>query len=127
MTLIVDAANVVGSRPDGWWRDRAGAAARLLGRLAAALRTGALDGPILVVLEGAARAGAPAGSPTDGLRVAQAERDGDSTIVAETTTLMAGGELVTVVTADRGLRALVLEAGGSVLGPSWLLDRLPPP
>jgi hypothetical protein len=22
--LVVDAANVVGSRPDGWWRDRAG-------------------------------------------------------------------------------------------------------
>ena len=27
--LIVDAANVVGSVPDGWWRDRAGAARRL--------------------------------------------------------------------------------------------------
>ena len=33
--LLVDVANVVGSRPDGWWRDRAGATARLLGRLAA--------------------------------------------------------------------------------------------
>ena len=28
-TLVVDAANVVGARPDGWWKDRAGAAARL--------------------------------------------------------------------------------------------------
>ena len=27
--LVVDAANVVGSRPDGWWKDRAGAARRL--------------------------------------------------------------------------------------------------
>ncbi|MGL5866243.1 MAG: hypothetical protein ACRCYX_10300 [Dermatophilaceae bacterium] len=27
--LVVDEANVVGSRPDGWWRDRPGAAARL--------------------------------------------------------------------------------------------------
>jgi hypothetical protein len=35
--LIVDAANVVGSVPDGWWRDRAGAAARLRDRLAAAV------------------------------------------------------------------------------------------
>src|SRR5712692_7022544 len=26
LTVIVDAANVMGSRPDGWWRDRAGAA-----------------------------------------------------------------------------------------------------
>ncbi|WP_307182132.1 NUDIX hydrolase [Demequina sp. NBRC 110055] len=31
--LIVDAANVVGARPDGWWRDRAGATSRLLERL----------------------------------------------------------------------------------------------
>ena len=27
--LVVDGANVVGSRPDGWWKDRAGAARRL--------------------------------------------------------------------------------------------------
>ncbi len=26
VSLLVDAANVVGSRPDGWWRDRPGAA-----------------------------------------------------------------------------------------------------
>lgn len=31
--LVVDAANVVGSRPDGWWRDRAGATGRLLAAL----------------------------------------------------------------------------------------------
>src|SRR6266540_35998 len=29
LVLVVDAANVVGSRPDGWWRDRHGAAERL--------------------------------------------------------------------------------------------------
>ena len=34
MTIIVDGANVVGSRPDGWWRDRAGAATRLRDELA---------------------------------------------------------------------------------------------
>jgi 8-oxo-dGTP diphosphatase len=34
--LVVDAANVVGSRPDGWWKDRAGDAARLLSEIAAA-------------------------------------------------------------------------------------------
>ena len=31
--VVVDAANVVGSVPDGWWKDRAGAAARLRARL----------------------------------------------------------------------------------------------
>ena len=35
LTIIVDAANVMGSRADGWWRDRPGAAARLYGELAA--------------------------------------------------------------------------------------------
>jgi 8-oxo-dGTP diphosphatase len=33
LTIIVDGANVVGSRPDGWWRDRAGAAVRLRDQL----------------------------------------------------------------------------------------------
>jgi predicted RNA-binding protein with PIN domain len=30
---VVDAMNVIGSRPDGWWRDRAGAVARLVGQV----------------------------------------------------------------------------------------------
>ena len=29
VTIVVDVANVMGSRPDGWWRDRPGAAVRL--------------------------------------------------------------------------------------------------
>jgi len=144
--LVVDAANVVGSRPDGWWRDRAGAASRLVSALAEALSTGALDGPVVVVLEGAARAGAPAtgtdapgtddactdasgpvGARTDepGPRVVHAPADGDSAIVAEVNNLVAAGAEPTVVTADRGLRARVEAAGGNVVGPSWLRDRLP--
>jgi hypothetical protein len=124
-TLVVDAANVVGSRPDGWWRDRPGAAARLLDRLETALGTGAVVGPVVVVLEGAARAGAAAGrrSPP-GLTVVHADTDGDSAIVAEVSTLLAGGTDTTVVTADRGLRARVLAAGAGVLPPSWLLARI---
>lgn len=31
--LVVDVANVLGSRPDGWWKDRAGATTRLLDEL----------------------------------------------------------------------------------------------
>jgi hypothetical protein len=41
LTLIVDGANVVGSRPDGWWRDRAGAAVRLYDELAGLAERGA--------------------------------------------------------------------------------------
>ncbi|MFV2120913.1 NTP pyrophosphohydrolase, partial [Streptomyces sp. Act-28] len=51
--LIVDAANVVGSVPDGWWRDRRAAAERLRDRLvryAADGVPGLLEGPLEVVL-----------------------------------------------------------------------------
>ncbi|TWV48834.1 hypothetical protein FRZ03_12985, partial [Streptomyces misionensis] len=50
--LIVDGANVVGSVPDGWWRDRRGAAERLRDRLVAFARAGTaeLAGPVEVVL-----------------------------------------------------------------------------
>jgi 8-oxo-dGTP diphosphatase len=34
VTIVVDVANVMGSRPDGWWRDRAGAAVRLYAEVA---------------------------------------------------------------------------------------------
>lgn len=56
--LIIDGANVVGSRPDGWWHDRAGADRRLHGQLSAA------DWPedeIVPVLEGDTRRGYGAG------------------------------------------------------------------
>ena len=55
--LLVDAANVIGSRPTGWWRDRAGAARQLVDQLCDAVRVGSLPSPVVVVLEGAARAG----------------------------------------------------------------------
>ncbi len=77
--LVVDGANVVGSRPDGWWRDRAGAAARLHGRLAVADTS---YDEIVLVLEGQAKAGVPKG--TDGhLRTVHAAKDGDATIAGE--------------------------------------------
>ena len=44
--LVVDVANVMGSRPNGWWRDRVGAAGRLLGQLAALAQDG-IPGPLL--------------------------------------------------------------------------------
>ena len=31
--VFVDGNNVMGSRPDGWWRDRAGAARRLVAEI----------------------------------------------------------------------------------------------
>jgi hypothetical protein len=117
--LIVDAANVVGSVPDGWWRDRAGATVRLRDRLApvAAAGVAGIAPPVEVVLvvEGAAR-GVP---PIEGVRVIAAPRSGDDAIVD-----LVGGEPAdrtrVVVTADRQLRERVQRLGASVLGPGAL-------
>jgi hypothetical protein len=57
VTLIVDGANVMGSRADGWWRDRAGAMARLHGELADLAARG-VTGPV----PGAAGAGESGGA-----------------------------------------------------------------
>lgn len=128
--LVVDAANVVGSRPDGWWRDRAGAAERLLTRLAALAVTGvpADPGPIVrrwptvvVVLEGDARAV----DDRSGLTVVRAERAGDDAIAAQVEAASAAGRPVSAITADRALADRVRAAGGDVLGPTRLLELLP--
>ena len=118
--LIVDAANVVGSCPNGWWRDRAGAARRLHSRVSAAARAGLLEPPVVVVLEGAARAGVAEGH-ADGVQVVHATGEGDDTIAAAAA---AAGEPVTVISADRALAERVRRVGGDVVGPRWLLDVL---
>lgn len=117
--LIVDGANVVGSRPNGWWRDRAGAAQRLHQAIAAADLGYDL---VVLVLEGAAKRGQPVGE--DGAtHTVHAAGTGDDAIVDQVRTRSAEGGDVVVVTADRALRERVAAAGGSCVGPSWLLAR----
>ena len=116
--LVVDAANVVGARPDGWWKDRAGAAARLHDGL---LHADVPHEEIVLVLEGQAKQGVRAGGPRS-LRVVHATRDGDSEIRRQAEIAAAAGHQVTVVTADRALAANVAPA--QVLSPTWLLERL---
>ncbi|MBT3153717.1 NTP pyrophosphohydrolase [Streptomyces sp. CHD11] len=112
LLVIVDAANVVGSVPDGWWRDRRGAAERLRDRLAAdglPGRTGPVE--IVLVVEGAARGV----ESVPGVRVESAPGSGDDHMVA----LVAGADdrPVLVVTADRELRRRVAALGAECTGP----------
>jgi hypothetical protein len=147
VTIVVDVANVMGSRPDGWWRDRAGAAVRLhdqIARLAAGGQAG-----FVMVLEGAARAaagrlvkagrraetgrraeaGRRAETGPDGsgpvapgeVRVVRARGSGDDAIVALVRELP-GRRMV--VTADRELRERSMAAGAEIAGPGWLLGQL---
>jgi hypothetical protein len=146
--LVVDAANVVGSRPDGWWRDRPGAARRLAGRIVAVLiarpedLVEQLDGitptsmetagsdlseaavQVHLVLEGAASE--VEDLPTHPLLdVVHASADGDAAIVALVGKLAGAADRVLVVTADRGLRDRVQAAGAEVTGPGTFQAVLP--
>jgi len=118
--LVVDGANVVGSRPDGWWKDRAGAARRLHERLM--LAAPGYD-EVVLVLEGAAKGGVRAGR--DGhLLTVHAGGHGDDAIVAQAQAAVDRAERVAVVTADRALQARVQHLGALALSPGWLLDQL---
>lgn len=136
LVLVVDGANVVGSRPDGWWRDRHGAAERLRDKLATLAASGfadpALPGggewswwpKVLMVVEGKARGV----ESVPGVEVVSAETDGDSRIVAVAREAREAGpdDHVVVVTADRELRSRVEALGATSFSPSTLLAHLDP-
>jgi 8-oxo-dGTP diphosphatase len=128
---VVDVANVMGSRPDGWWRDRPGAAVRLHAELAALADRGrpvlpgaggqghCEPGAIVMVLEGATKAAAARIQTTpDNLLLVQAGGSGDDAIAALARDLPGRRA---VVTADRELRRRCEAAGAEVFGPSWLI------
>ncbi len=118
--LLIDAANVIGSRPTGWWKDRPGAARVFVERLHHAVAAGRLTEPIVVVLEGKARDGAEPGV-ADGVAVIHAPRSGDDRLLE---VIADAGAAVTLVTADRALSEKARDLGADVVRPGWLLDRL---
>jgi len=122
--VVVDSANVVGSVPDGWWRDRAGATRRLrdaLREVPPAGLSGVVPPPVEVVLvvEGAAREVADVPQ----VRVVRAPGTGDDCIVDVVAEEGATGRRVVVVTADRGLRERVTALGAEVVGPRAVRRR----
>ena len=130
--VVVDVANVVGSVPDGWWRDRAGAASRLLDRVSRRASRGVaadalwLEGDVwfprwTAVVEGQARA---VSTEVAGVEVVAAPGEGDDTIVSVATEFRDRGHDVIVVTSDRGLSERIVEVGGRVRGARWLRDLL---
>ena len=135
--LVVDGANVVGSVPDGWWKDRAGAATRLASRLdglavpASELGLGGTTWfpEIALVVEGRARGiSAPAADesaellPAGVVSVVEADAAGDDSIVTEVERRVRAGQHVVAVTSDRELQGRVAAAGASqVQSAGWLL------
>ena len=136
-TVVVDAANVVGSVPDGWWKDRRGATERLRDRIEAfeadgqGIRPAFLDVPSelglqsifpewVFVTESTAR-GITATGP---VRVIDAEHSGDDSIIGEVQQRVAAGALVVVVTSDAELRVRAAAAGAAASRGSRKLLKL---
>ncbi len=103
---LVDGMNVIGSRPDGWWRDRRGAQRRLAAEL------GRLDEPVTVVFDGR-----PHEIEAGDVEVRFAP-------VADDEIARLAGPGVRVVTSDAELAGRVSAAGGEVEGAGAFRRRL---
>lgn len=114
---LIDGNNVMGSRPDGWWRDRAGAKARLAAQIG---RWGAGSGSVVLVFDGHAdeRIRSAAGDRVDVRFAGSDRRDAADDMIQDE-----AGPGDTVVTADRGLIDRLVP-GVEVIGPRRFLDRL---
>ena len=130
--LIVDAMNVIGSRPNGWWRDRDAAIREFLHRLARYAAYDAVD--ITVAIDGRPLDDIPEGDH-DGIEVLYARRPGRNAAddrIVEYIKSAPGATSLEVVTSDRDLAARARRLGAHVTGPQKLLealdriDQLPP-
>ena len=120
MLVVVDGNNVMGSRPDGWWKDRAGAARRLVEQLGEWAARG--DRDVLVIFDGAAPPGL---EPPPRVEVRFARRRGRDAADDDIAAFVAGHDgPVRVVTSDRELARRVREHGAEVSGARELLDQL---
>ena len=120
MRLLVDGMNVIGSRPDGWWRDRRGAMKRLVAELE---RLADADGDDVVVVFD----GAPFEIDADRVEVGFAPRRGpnaaDDAIAARVAADADPGSL-TVVTSDAELERRVRRHGAHAEGAGAFRRRL---
>ena len=107
---LVDGMNVVGSTPDGWWKDRRGAMRRLAAELAHFAR--ASGDEVTVVFDGS-----PFEVDTDGVDVRFAPRRGRNAAddeIARMVDAASDAANITVVTSDRELVDRVRAAGAQV-------------
>jgi uncharacterized protein YaiI (UPF0178 family) len=117
---IIDGNNVMGARPDGWWRDRAGAARALAAQVAAF--AGASGEPVTLHFDDRPR---ELGQP--GLDVVFADRPGRDAAdhaIAEQVEADADPADLRVVTSDRELASRVRAAGADVEGAGRFRARL---
>ncbi|HUY21740.1 MAG TPA: NYN domain-containing protein [Acidimicrobiales bacterium] len=124
MRWVVDGMNVIGSVPDGWWRDRPGARRRLVAALAT------LAGPddeVTVVFDGRPGPGEVEDAAAAGIDARFAPGGPNAADRAIEDLLPSLGDLgtVTVVTSDAALAHAVRQAGAAVEGVKAFRARLP--
>src|SRR5215212_6413519 len=123
MRWLVDGMNVVGSRPDGWWRDRKAAMARLSESLAAfAAETGE---PLTVVFDG--RPFDLSAPPVNVVFASTRGRNAADHDIAALARTDPEPQSLTVVTSDRELASRVRAAGAAVMGARDFRKRLDAP
>lgn len=122
-TVFVDGNNVMGSRPDGWWRDRAEAAGRLVLEIAPLARN--QGGAWTIVFDGP---GPPdMAPPPECLAVVHSghgRRDGADDRIVELVEALPDPATALVYTSDSALRARVHALGAEVAGARALLSEL---
>lgn len=115
--------NVIGARPDGWWRDRDGAVRRLHAGLTVLAETA--DDTFVLVLDGRPLPDLPERDAPVGVRYARrAGADAADDRIVELVGGDAEPQALTVVTADRGLRGRLAVLGVTTVGPRALWARL---
>jgi hypothetical protein len=120
--IVIDGNNVMGAAADGWWRDRRGAARRLLGRVQ---RYATTTAAAVELVFDTADPEFPEGEH-DGVLLRYATRAGRDAGDDRIRELLeqSGGVGVEVVTSDRALATSARELGASVTGAGSFLARL---
>jgi predicted RNA-binding protein with PIN domain len=121
MPWLIDGMNVIGSRPDGWWKDRDAAMARLVGELE--LWAESHGDEVTVVFERAPR---PA-IVSELIEVAHARRKGADAGDDEIVRRLGAADdpqAWTVVTSDKRLAGRVKAIGAAVEPAGGFLKRL---
>src|SRR4051794_22464705 len=108
----------MGSRPDGWWRDRPGAVRRLVSQL------GGLGRDVIVVFDGSRPEGLEAPAGVDVRFARRRGRDAADDDIVALVAADPAPERLMVVTSDAELARRVGSHGAEVVGARWLLDRL---